>query len=1238
MGERLDKKIDKLDDLKYLLLDHPEGLTKAEIARRLGVHRSTAAEYIDDLTERTTLYEPSPERYAINRDTYKVEVELTMHESLALHLAARLLTTRTDKHNPHAATALRKLGESLDKLAPLISEHLGRSADVLDDASRRRDPVFMHVLETLTRAWSLGRKVRLTHQMDDGKVFEYDFAPYFIEPYAVGRTIHVIGLRVPPNAVRTFKIERIRTVTLLDAPYKIPPDFDPREMLKDAWGIWYTEHEPTQVVLRFNRQVAERVRQTQWHHNEQVREESDGSVIWQARIAEPQEMLNWIRGWGADCEVLEPKKLRLELVGEVKRMAQMYDVMKQREMPLYLRLWAKADRKSLRLHRLLYHMLDVGCVAKTLWDTAMPDEFKLFMATTCGVNPEDASRLVAYWAALHDLGKASPIFQWHSRLSNDLKRVIKPELLAAGVKIPQWISDATTRHEIISAWSLTTQGGKGLWKDEFDASWAKKIAAMIGGHHGEFPKADALSSAQLPDLHRGDADWDTLRAELFVQVKRIFAPPILHFRDDLSQEQENHWLALIAAFISIADWIGSDEEFFGYVQDEQDLEEYLERSEVSARAAVAAVGFAGELAALETTDFETLFQRQPRELQEKFLQATQELNAPALVILEAPTGIGKTEAALYLADQWNQKHQAQGIYVAMPTMATSNQMHGRAAEYVAKRYGANVETLLVHSQAELKTREAKSETRESFEDSATQESEQGQARVTVRTWFLPRKRSLLVPFGVGTVDQSLMSILQTKHFFVRLFGLDRKVVIFDEVHAYDTYMTELFKLLLKWLRALDASVILLSATLPDATRRELVKAYAGSANLPEADYPRLTIARGNGTVETVHLPKPAARHLQLDWIERDVDTIAARVKREMEKDGCVAVICNTVERAQYVYEAILASQPGCAPENILLFHARTPRIWRSTKEGVVLEKFGPPEKSERPNKAIVVATQVIEQSLDLDFDVMISELAPIDFLIQRAGRLQRHDRGTRDFPDRLVIAFSLKPDGTPEFEKDTYIYHPFTLLGTYFALRHRSELNLPDDTPHLIEQVYGTESIEEISEIEMAMLIKAHDDFKNENEKEKREARAKLIPEPNDYQFKYGANLDLDEDDPTLHKAFRALTRNDDPGLSVLCLHRTVRGLALEPKAGSPTFDENAELSPEQVKDILLGVVNVRKHRVVDHFLERHDMPATWRKSHALRYHQLAIFEHGAYDEIPELQLRLSEPLGLQYIDRKEVK
>jgi len=321
--ERASNKAERLLQLEQLLLAFPEGLHKAEIARRLGIHRSTAGRYIEELSLRIPIWQDG-NLLGIDRDDYLTHVRLTMHESMALHLAARLMATRTDKHNPHAASALRKLGVALDRLAPLISCHLTASAAVMDDAARRHDPVYLEVLETLTRAWSQGRMVHLWHRHESGRVHEYDFAPYFIEPYAVGQTTHAIGWREPPGAVRTFKIERIQRIEMTAQPYTVPDSFDPRGLLADAWGIWYTESEPVEVVLRFHPRVAHRVRETRWHQSEQVEEQPDGSLIWRAQVAEPQEMVPWVRGWGADVEVLEPPELRERTMGEARRLARAY--------------------------------------------------------------------------------------------------------------------------------------------------------------------------------------------------------------------------------------------------------------------------------------------------------------------------------------------------------------------------------------------------------------------------------------------------------------------------------------------------------------------------------------------------------------------------------------------------------------------------------------------------------------------------------------------------------------------------------------------------------------------------------------------------------------------------------------------------------------------------------------------------------------------------------------------------
>ncbi|RME54983.1 MAG: WYL domain-containing protein, partial [Caldilineae bacterium] len=239
-------KAQRLLQIEKLLWAHPEGLTRAEIARRLGVNRSTITKYLQKNQLPPSIYEDEFDgnKLKVDRRAYLTKASFNLNEIMALHLATRLLATRMDKQNPHAASALRKLAEALQRLDTNVSQHMLRSADVMDEAAHYRDPTYLAVLETLTEAWSAGRKVQVSHMMEDGRIFEYTFSPYFIEPYAIGQTTHVIGFREPPRAIRTFKIERLKAARMLREPYTIPEDFDPRAMLADAWGIWYTESEP----------------------------------------------------------------------------------------------------------------------------------------------------------------------------------------------------------------------------------------------------------------------------------------------------------------------------------------------------------------------------------------------------------------------------------------------------------------------------------------------------------------------------------------------------------------------------------------------------------------------------------------------------------------------------------------------------------------------------------------------------------------------------------------------------------------------------------------------------------------------------------------------------------------------------------------------------------------------------------------------------------------------------------
>ena len=1243
MGERLDKKLDKLDELEFLLLSHPEGLTKAEIARRLGVHRSTAAEYIDDLSRRTVVNEPSPDRYAIDRDNYKIQVRLTMHESLALHLAARLLTTRTDKHNPHAASALRKLGAALERLAPLISQHLQRSADVIDDASRRRDPVFIHVLETFTRAWSQGKKVRLTHQMEDGKVFEYDFAPYFIEPYAVGRTVHVIGFREPPGAIRTFKVERIRTVTLLEnASYQIPPDFDPREMLKDAWGIWYSEHEPEKVVLRFSRSVASRVRETQWHHTEQVREQSDGSLLWEARIAEWQEMLNWVRGWGADVEVAEPRELREEVMGEVRRMTKVYGIAEAKPTPRHWLLWAKTNRpKNTKLHLLICHLIDVGNVAKVMWERVFTDRFKQQIADALNLkNSGEAGKLIAFIAAMHDLGKACPSFQAHIKDKPAL-RAHYEEIVNAGFAFPEHKESCV--HGFVSTAALVELLKSTL---KMPRELAHPIAVAVGGHHGRWP-----TSSEWGDQSAcaGDDVWKDAREKLVADVKEVFTPPSAT-QYALDQETQNMLIVALSGITSVTDWLGSMENHFGYLGEIADLNEYAKWSWEKAQETLREEHWTDWQTPTDTMTFSEQFAgKTPRGAQPFVIELAEKLNKPSLVIIEDATGSGKTEAAWYLADHWARELGNRGVYVAMPTMATSNSLHDRVNKFLETRYpDADIKAILVHSQARFA--EDSPEHKMQSNDEADQASKASE--INALAWFEDkRKRSLLAPFGVGTVDQTFLSVLQTNHFFVRLFALGRKTVIFDEVHAYDTYMTEIFQTLLRWLRAMGSSAIILSATLPVATRRKLVEAYGGDVSKAcNANVSSIVTWVSNKTTGQEPLLNVSREPVRVEWIEHSPEAIAKQLRDEMRDGGCVAVICNRVARAQDVYRAIkdaFKDDRRFTPcDNLLLFHARFPMVWRDEIEKRVLKQAD--KNSTRTRPFIVVATQVIEQSLDLDFDLMITDLPPMDLLIQRVGRLHRHKEHDRLRPDamktpRVLITKPEKEGEVPRFGNDEYVYSYYVLLRTWLELKNREHddmlvLELPAQTRELIETVYaGEDKIPDFSAFTSKQQEELRESWRRMDkarEEAQEKAYTRLIPKPYRDDLLERCRADLVEDDPKIHETFQAFTRDVRPSISLVCLHEVSWGsIALDSNVPSSAVNLDQKPNGEQTKALVKNSVSVNRFDVVRYFGQQ-SVPQGWREHALLKEYRAVVFKSNVY-QADDFSLQLSHELGLEIITNK---
>jgi CRISPR-associated endonuclease/helicase Cas3 len=1199
-------KAERLEEMKRLYIQR--AFSDIEMAERLGVDRTLVYRDRIELSGEYPIEKDDEGRYHIPRSKLISEIKLNLHEALTLYLAGRKTSRQTRFHQPHTANAVEKLAATLRQP---MTERLLKSADRL--LQQEKNPDKVKIIETVAQAWVEQRKVRIEYQaLGSDSLTRHTISPYLIEPSIWSDSMYVIARSDFNDKIFAFKMERILSAFLSGENFEIPDSFDDEQLLQHAWGIWYADRDPVTVKLRFNASAARRVKESVWHPLEKVEDTEDGGCLWSVDIAEWREMLPWVRGWGADVEVLEPVGLRKEIIQHVRDLATQYKVTSSDIKPYYY-LWAKADKKDQsKVHRLVYHLTDVGQVALAMWRNALDAESKRQFCQWLGCDEDAAGRTLAFLISLHDLGKASPSFQIKVKGMRD-------EISKAGFWLPTNLLRASP-HGVVTTWALRTLLQELLSQNK---SSAKLLAQAVGGHHGAWPVPAQWQTPQMTSDDTGEKYpiWNTARKELAEAMMALFNPSSEFRLPDESEPKElNSFLTLFSGFTSVADWIGSMTEFFPYEKSvNTPLEEYTARAASNAEKALTDLGWFNWQADGKALTFQEMFPfiAAPNSVQQTIMDEVSKTQLPALLILESPTGSGKTEAALYAADTWLQAQRGSGMYIAMPTQATSNQMHNRVEDFLLKRYPkTSLNFHLVHGGALLEDK--KSVEAQGISDDDDPNNTDGGIRA--EAWFLPRKRTLLAPFGVGTVDQALMSVLQTRHFFVRMFGLQNKVVIFDEVHAYDTYMSELFKRLLAWLRQIGVSVVLLSATLPEKTRRELTAAYLGleEVDVPPAEYPRLTIASDSG-VQSIPLETPSSRTIELNPCDTQPQTIIEHLREALQNGGCAAVICNRVARAQELYREIKTA--GLVPEeDLILFHARFPFAWREEIETKVLDKFGKDKNGgknpNRPQKSIVVATQVIEQSLDLDFDFMVSDLAPMDLLIQRAGRLHRHSQNDATRPDNLktptlLIAFPQTED-IPEFGHDEFVYDRSVMLKTWLALKDKTAMTLPEETTPLIEAVYGGEAEIQEEALRSALEV-AVEKEKQSARSEVFKAKQQLIASPEKEDLLSNNNKNLDEDDPTVHHAFRAATRSADPSVTLICLHRVGDGISLDPEA-SP-LDTSRKPEKDVVRQLLRQSISVQNRRAVDFFINHNTEFSwkDWKEVAALKYAFPIVFENGRY-------------------------
>ena len=617
-----------------------------------------------------------------------------------------------------------------------------------------------------------------------------------------------------------------------------------------------------------------------------------------------------------------------------------------------------------------------------------------------------------FLVSLHDIGKVSPGFE--GKYFIDFLRE----------KAPEWALEfsnggVTTSHAIVGARSLQRL---------FGLPAGHAILEVVASHHGFLPESIRCEN---------DGCWQDERFGLVKALADEFGTTpesVIGVASDAS---------LLAGMTCVADWIASDESFF------PPSERSLSSSEGRVRAvkAVAECGFA-RTAFRHGLSFQDIFDFAPYPAQQVFLDS---VVAPGVYVLEAPMGMGKTESALYAAYRLIENGVHSGIYFALPTRLTSDRIHERVQAFLDKVSAVKSAVKLAHGQAWLKE----------FENGA--EGSDRSANTRPPPWFNPSKRGLLFPFAVGTVDQALMAVLNVKHSFVRSFGLAGKVVILDEVHSYDAYTGTLLDELVRRLRDLGCTVIILSATLTAVRRRQILGLDVDACD----GYPLLTgIKVETNEIVIRELEPPAPRTVRLRWIDAAVESpIATAV--EKARAGCnVLCIANTVPTAQEWFRSLKSMLKDDDDFPIGLLHAKFTGTDRERIEGGWMDMLGK-GSANRPSGSILVSTQIVEQSVDIDADWMLSEIAPADMLLQRIGRLWRHERSSRpvEFPELAIVCSRMSdlPDGmtsdsVPEFfGRGCFVYAPYVLLRTFEELRPRMALDIPSDIRPVLESVYSDE-------------------------------------------------------------------------------------------------------------------------------------------------------------------------------------
>ncbi|WP_251717700.1 CRISPR-associated helicase Cas3' [Lactobacillus agrestimuris] len=891
---------------------------------------------------------------------------------------------------------------------------------------------------------------------------------------------------------------------------------------------------------------------------------------------------------------------------------------------------------------LVAHLIDTKNVINFLYNNWLDRNQREILCR--GMSEDETMKLVNFLGCVHDFGKATPAFQTKpSRKGNkDLDNEISEKLIMTGFKnIDSAFFDHRNKspHNIAGETLLEYYGLN------------ESIGAIIGGHHGkpqknspirfsrDFFDIDQLSvyTENYYQNNTYEPDSNDLIGDKWVQIQKELLNYILELCDYESLEEvpkvTQEKAVILEGLLIMADWLASSEYFddnkklpmFNLI----DLDQGLEDIDFQSRFEVAMINWlqndnwSPQYISNINQHYEERWGFKPREIQARVSEKINETIDPGMIIVEAPMGIGKSEIAMTAVEQLAFSKGLNGLFFGLPTQATSDAMFVRIEDWlkkIAKSESENLSIKLMHSKAQFNKEYTKLPVAENVDFDELPET----GSVVVNSWF-SGKKSILSEFTVGTIDQLLLMSLKQKHLALRHLGISGKVVVIDEIHSYSIYMNSYLQKALEWLGAYHVPVIALSATLPTEKRKELLEAYSCGKNgtkkfiaeegwQDNQSYPLLSILDGNKLKQYSDFPRTKDTKVLINRLSGDEQEIVNEAMKKIQDGGIAGIIVDTVKKAQTIEQLI--------PKDIssLVLHSAFLAPDRAKIEEKLQELIG--KNGQRPEKMIIVGTQVLEQSLDIDFDILFTDIAPMDLILQRIGRLHRHNI---DRPEKLKKA-QVYITGIKEYgeygDAIESIYSQYLLMKTDHFLK--SKIEIPSDISKLVQKVYDGKTDKEVDGIRIAKIK-----FKRQQKRLKDRADQFQIATVDEEETIHGW---LSNDFINGDIKAQAAVRDTQETMEVLLLKRTKDGSCL--LDGRP-LDSESVSSKEIAKQIIRlphAVTNYKIDDCIDCLEKKtRKLYPSWQEDIWLKEDLVITLDENNETEFNGWKLKYSSKLGLSY-------